>query len=203
MTSFGTGKRRFALTLGCVLLSLLFFCGLAVASGGGDQGGAHDSGKMLDLLYRCINFSLLVIILFVVIKKTSVKDFFSARREEIKKRFDDLKREREAGKSRYQELEKQLKGFEIEKRGLIEKFKQEGLAEKERIIAEAKERADQILAQADMTIEREIRETRDRLRQDAVNIATLKAQELIAREIKSGDQDQLVNEFIEGVEKLH
>jgi len=203
MISFGTRKRRFALTLGCVFLSLLFFCGLAVASGGGEQGGAHDSGKMLDLLYRCINFSLLVIILFVVIKKTSVKDFFSARREEIKKRFDDLKRERGASESRYQELEKQLKEFEIEKRGLIEQFKQEGLAEKERIIAEAKERADQILAQADMTIEREISATRDRLRQDAVNIATLKAQELIAREIKQGDQDQLVNEFIEGVEKLH
>ena len=51
------------------LIVLLLVCGLAFASGGGEPGGAHDSGKLLDLLYRAINFALLVIILYMVVKK--------------------------------------------------------------------------------------------------------------------------------------
>jgi F-type H+-transporting ATPase subunit b len=36
-----------------------------------------------------------------------------------------------------------------------------------------------------------------------VEVAARKAQEIIEREIKDDDQDHLVNEFIERVEKLH
>ena len=75
--------------------------------------------------------------------------------------------------------------------------------EKEKIVAEAKKRAAQILAQADVTIEREIQAARDRLRQEVVDVAARKAQEIIVKDIKSSDQDHLVDEFIERVEKLH
>ena len=79
----------------------------------------------------------------------------------------------------------------------------EGVAEKERIVAEAKERAAQILAQADVTIEREIQAARDRLKEELVDVAAQKAREIITKDITDSDQDNLVNEFIESVEKLH
>ena len=194
---------RLALIIGFVLLSLFFLSALGFASGGGDNGGAHDSGKLLDLLYRFINFALLVIILFVVIRKTAIKDFFSIRRAEIKKKFDDLNKEKDLAAARYRELEEKLKEFDIEKKEILEQFKAEGIAEKEKIIAEAKQRASHILAQADLTIDREIQAARDRLRQEIVDVAAQKAQEIIAKEIKDSDQDQLVEEFIERVEKLN
>jgi F-type H+-transporting ATPase subunit b len=196
-------SRGLALTVGCLLLCLFFLCGLGYASGGGENNGTHDSGRLVDLLYRCINFALLVIILFVVIRKTAIKDFFSMRREEIKKRFADLNREKDEAEARYGELEEKLKAFEIKKKEIIEQFKAEGAAEKEKIIAQAKERATHILTQADLTIEREIKAAKDRLRQEVVNIAAQRAQEIIAKEIKESDEDQLVKEFIEKVEKLN
>jgi len=197
------GKRRSALMVGCALLSLILLCGLAFASGGGEHGGAHDNGKLLDLLARCINFALLVVILVVVIKKTGITGFFGARIQGIRKQFDDLKAEKDAVESRYQELEKKLKEFEVKKIEIIDQFRAEGAAEKERIIAQAKERVTQILAQADLTIEREIQAARDRLRQEVVDVAARKAREIIEEEIRDSDQDHLVNEFIERVEKLH
>jgi F-type H+-transporting ATPase subunit b len=197
------GKAKSAYTIGCALVSLILLCGLAFASGGGEHGGAHDSGKTLDLLYRFINFALLVIILVVVVKKAGLGRFFSERIEEIRKKFDDLKAEKDETESRYQELEKKLKEFEVKKQEILEQFKADGAAEKEKIIAEAKERAEQILNQADLTIEREIQAARDRLRQEVVEVAAQKAQEIIEKEIKDDDQDHLVNEFIERVEKLH
>ena len=196
-------KRRLAMVSVCVLISLFLVCGLAFASGGADQGGAHENGKMLDLLYRCINFALLIIILVVVVKKSGITGFFGTRIEEIKNKFDDLKAEKDETERRYQEIEEKLREFEAKKQEIIEQFKSEGVAEREKIIAEGKERAKQILAQADLTIEREIHGARDRLMQEVANIAAKKAEEIIGKEIRDSDQDHLVDEFIERVEKLH
>lgn len=199
MISLKGRKGKSALIVVCILIGLVLLCGLAYASG----GGAHDNGKVFDLLKRTINFALLVIILVVVVKKARLGDFFSNRIDEIKKKFDELNAEKDTSEGRFQELEKKLKEFEVKKQEIIEQFKADGAAEKEKIVAEAKERANQILIQADLTIEREIKSARDRLRQEVVDIAAQKAQEIIEREIKDCDQDHLVNEFIERVEKLH
>jgi F-type H+-transporting ATPase subunit b len=185
-------------------MGLFFFCSLAVAAGGGgEQGGAHDNGKLTDLLYRGINFTLLVIILVLVIKKAGLKDFFSARRSEIEQKFDDLKTEKYDAEKRYQELEKQLQDFEAKKADIIEQFRAEGRVEKEKIIADAQKRAEQIVAQAGMTVDRELQAAKERLKQEIVDAAAEKAKEIIAKDITDSDQDKLVDEFIEKVEKLH
>lgn len=190
--------------LAFVLLFVFFGVGLAAEGGGHGAAAAHDgSARMVDLLYRVLNFGLLVIILAVVVKKSAMTGFFSARREEIKNRLDALKQGKEQSERRYLELEKKLKEFEASKAEIVEQFKAEGLAEKERIIAQAKERVQQILAQADLTIEREIQAARNRLKQEIVDAAAAKAQELVVQKIGERDQDQLVNDFIAKVEKLH
>jgi F-type H+-transporting ATPase subunit b len=192
-----------ALIAVCGLLGLILLCGLGFASEGGGHGDVHDNARLLDLGYRFLNFALLVIILFVVIRKTAIKDFFSARREEIRKNFDSLKAERDSSEARYQELEKKLKEFEAKKKEIIDQYRAEGVEEKERIIADAEERVKQILNQADLTIEREIRAAGDRLKQEMVDVAARKAEEIIIKEIKDSDQDNLVDEFIERVGKLN
>ena len=201
----GKGKPagKLAITICLTLATLFLLCGLGVASEGGGHGAADDSKRLLDLGYRFLNFAALVIILFVVIRKTAIKDFFSARREEIRKKFEDLKRERDAAEGRYRELENELKAFEIKKKEIIEQFKADGIAERDRIIADAEKRAKQILEQTDFTIQREIKAAKDRLRAEMVGIAAQRAREIIEKEIKDSDQDQLVNEFIERVEKIH
>jgi len=138
-----------------------------------------------------------------VIRKTTIKEFFSNRKEEIRKKLEDLKRDKEIAESRCNELEKKFKEFELQEKEIIEQFKIDGELEKKKIIAEARERATQILAQADLTIEREIQAARNSLRQDVVEMAATRAEEIIAGQIQDSDQDHLVNEFIESVEKLH
>jgi len=66
----------------CAMIISVAFCGLAFASGGGEGG---HGGSVTDLLYRILNFVLMVIILVVVIRKTTIKEFFSNRKEEIRK----------------------------------------------------------------------------------------------------------------------
>jgi len=139
----------------------------------------------------------------VVVKKTSMLRFFGERREEIKEKLEALTKERQAAESRSRELEKKLEEFEIQKKEILEQFRAEGAKEKARIISEARERAAQLISQADHTIEREIQGATERLKQEVVEMAALRAEEIITKGIKDSDQDHLVNEFIKSVEKLH
>ena len=199
MRSFSGNKRNRIFFSACTFVVIFLFCGACFAS----EGGAHDPARITDLYYRILNFSLLVIILFVVVKKANVKEFFANRREGIKKQFERLNSQKDEAENRYQLLEKKLKDFEIEKAGILEQYKAEGKAEKEKIIAEAEERATQLLAQADLTIQQEIQLAKDKLKLYVVNIATGKAQDILVNELKSTDQDILVDEFIERVGKLN
>jgi len=198
-------SRKYIFLLAFFAISTLLFYGAALAAGGGHEAGdgADRSGDLLDLLYRFINFALLVIILFIAIKKSGIKDTLSTRIEEIRQKLDNLKRDKEESERRYRDVEKELTDFEEKRKNIIEEFKREGMAEKERIISEAKERAKQIMEHAELTIQQELHSAKDRLRQEVVDLAAQKAQEIIGKEIKDKDQDQLVDEFIERVGKIH
>ena len=194
------GKSLFSI-VSLLLVFFFLFYGMALASGG--QEGGDRSGDLWDLFFRFINFALLVIILIWALKKADVKSFFSARIEEIRQRLHNLKKGKEEAENRYRELESKLKEFEEERKGIIEQFKNEGLAEKEKIIAEARERVKQIIEQAELTIQQEIQSARDRLKQDVTGLAAQRAEEIISKELTEKDQDRLVNEFIERVGKIH
>ena len=83
--------------MGCFAAGSVLLSSVALAAGG---GGADRSGDLLDLLYRFINFALLVIILFIVLKKVPIKEYFSSRIEGIKKELEDLKKQRESGRAK-------------------------------------------------------------------------------------------------------
>ena len=186
------------------MFAFLFYCPALATEGAHEAGhGADRSGDLLDLLYRFINFALLVIILFIAIKKSGFKDTLSNRIEEIRQKLDGLKKDKEESESRYREVEKELTDFEKKKRDIIEEFKKEVITEKEKIISEAKERAKQIIEHAELTIQKELQDAKDRLRQEVVDLAAQKAEEIIGKEIKDKDQDQLVDDFIERVGKIH
>jgi F-type H+-transporting ATPase subunit b len=172
-------------------------------SGDGEGHSADRSADLRDLLYRFINFALLVIILIWALKKADIKGLFSKRIEDIRRKLDTLKKEKEEAEQRYQASEKKLKAFEKERTEILEQYKKDGEAEKERIIAEANLRVQQIIEQSEATIQQEIQSAKNRLKQDVVNLAAQKAQEIIAREMKDEDQERLVQDFIERVGKIH
>jgi F-type H+-transporting ATPase subunit b len=175
------------------------------AEEGGD-GEDHDGDRsrdFLDLLKRFLSFTVMVIILAVLFKKFGVKEMLTTRIREIRQRLEDLEEEKSEMQSKYREAERKLRDFESERQDIIEQFKKEGKAEKERIIAEAQQRSEQILKQAELMIEREMQSAKNRLRQGVIDLAAQRAGEIMAKELTDKDQDRLVNEFIERVGKNH
>ncbi len=181
------------------ITSLLLSFSICMAA---EEAGAKEAA-FTDFLYRLLNFSVMIAILYVVAKKMAITDFFSIKREEIKKRFEELQTQKFEFEKKANELESKLKEMEEKKKEIIEQFRLEGLREKEKIIAEAKERAAQIMAQADMAIQQEVEAAKERLKAEIVDLAAERAKDIINRSIREKDQDKLVEEFIEKVERVH
>jgi F-type H+-transporting ATPase subunit b len=200
METYRRNRKRRALAVLGMAAAVVLFSSFALASEGGAAGRSAD---LLDLLYRWINFSLLVIILVVVLRKVPVKEYFSSRIEAIQKELEDLKKQRESAEVKARELETKLKAFEGERKEIMEQYRADGLAEKERILAEARDRAKQILEQAEVSIQYEMQTAKEKLKDDVVALAAQRAEEIIAREMTDKDQDRLVNEFIEKLGKTH
>jgi F-type H+-transporting ATPase subunit b len=188
-----------SVSLSAVLL-LIFY---AFALAAGEHEAADRTGDLLDLLYRFMNFALLVIILYVVLKKVRIGNFFRSRSEEIQKKLDELRKGKEEAEKKFHDIEQKLKEFEKNKQQMLQQFEEEGLEEKEKIIAEAKERAGQIIEQAEMSIQQGMKTARDRLQQEIVALAAQRAMDILSKEITDNDQDRLVDEFIEKVRKVH
>ena len=187
-----------ALVIAAAVGACLFLSGGALAAAGDDP-----AGEFKDLLYRFMNFGLLVVLLAVAARKVNVKAFFAARREGIRERLKILEEQKEAADLRCRELEAALEAFESERVCIVQKFRAEGEAERDRIIAEARETAREILSQADMAVRREIRNAERLLRGELTDSVAAKAQELIAGAMTDKDQEFLVDEFIKRVERLH
>ena len=202
MLARGTIHRRAWIYL-AVLVSTLFLLGAADISLAADTHGGEDSGALMDLLARFINFALLVIILAVVLKKSNAFGFFGDRVEEIKKRMERLQREKEEAETKHREIEAKLKHFEAEKKDILESARKDGEAEKAKILEEAEKRVTQMMEQVELTIQQEVEEAKDRLKREVTDLAAEKAQDMISRELKEEDQDRLVSEFIERVGKVH
>jgi F-type H+-transporting ATPase subunit b len=200
METYRMNSRRLSLAALALAAATVLLASFALASEG---GGADRSGDLLDLLYRWINFALMVIILVVVLRKVPIKEYFSSRIQRIQKELEDLKTQKESAQRKAQELESKLKTFEGERKEILEQYRAEGLAEKERILAEARDRAKQILGQAEVSIQYEMQTAKQKLKEEVVALAAQRAEEIIAREMTDKDQDRLVNDFIEKLGKTH
>lgn len=214
-------RKKYVLVVACMAAFALLLSGpftaaeTAQGSGGeavheetpeGADGGGHETdrtGDLLDLLYRFINFALLIIILVIALRKVGLKETLAGRIEGIRQSLDDLKEGKKEAETKYKEMEKKLQEFQEKKKEIVDQYKKEGMAEKERIVAAAKERAKHLIEQAELTIELEVQSVRDQLKRDVVDLAVQRAREIIAKEITEEDQGRLVDEFIERVGKIH
>jgi F-type H+-transporting ATPase subunit b len=175
------------------------------AAGEGEEGATEGdrSADLRDLLYRFITFTLLVVILVIFARKARLMDYLSVRSEDIRKNLEDLRREKEEAEKKCSDMEGSLRDFESKKKELLEEYRMEGAAERDRIIEEARVRVQQIIANSEAAMEQEIRSIRNQLKRDIAEAAIGQAKEIILKEIKEKDNNDLINEFVERVRKTN
>ncbi len=165
----------------------------------GEERGIHIThGQIMDFIWRCLNFGLLVIIL-VKFGKEPVQNFLKGHRESIQNEFDELEAQRREAQQKYEEYSKKLAGMDEEAERILQTFIKQGEAEKEKIIAQAQDAAERIKAQAKFYVQQELDKAREQLKSEVSNMAISMAEELIKKNITEQDHQRLIAEYLERV----
>jgi F-type H+-transporting ATPase subunit b len=197
--SRGRGKvltvSRFVLIIAALLI---FNTGAVFASSEGGHEAAAPKGWVMTDTFRVMNFTVLIVALFFVLRKP-LSQALNARIKGIKDQLEtleDQKKEAEIQLAGYNEKLAQLEG-EAEK--LIQEYARQGEEAKTRIIQEAENSATKLEEQAKRHIEHEFNQAKKQLQAEILQVALVKAEEIITAKISSEDQDRLVDDYLEKV----
>ncbi|SDE39876.1 ATP synthase F0 subunit B [Desulfuromonas thiophila] len=180
--------------------ALIVAAGVSYAS-----GDAHhaDSGVLLkDFLYRVFNFSITVGVLVYFVARP-LKKALSGRREGIEKALREAQETAAAAEAKFAEYDAKLSRAAEEIVTLKATLQAEAVAEKERLVAQARAAADQIRQEAGKTAESEVARARLLLQQEAAGLAVELATDLLKKNFTREDQARLVEEYKIKVGELH
>ncbi len=189
----GKMKRRLTVTF-LVGAFVMAFGGVALAAG----GGGHEN-NWWDFFLRTLNFTILVVILYKLLKKP-IANFFSARQESIQSKLADLEAKKLEAERVSAEYRARMAALEVETEKIITELVAEGEAEKEKIIAAAGRQAEYLRQQAELAIQQEIKLARESLQQEVAEMSVRAAEDLLRKHMQLEDQGRLIQEFLSGVD---
>lgn len=197
--------RKPIVAAGLQIMMIVVLAGFGIASeGGGAHGDGHGgAAQWKDFMWRCIDFAALMLIVVWAIKKADMKKALADRQSGIDKALREADEMKAAAERKFAEYNEKMAQANREVEALQEIIRQEGLAEKARILAEAKAAADKIKAQAQLTADQEILRARSELREEASRLAVQLAEQTLKGALRADDQDRLVGEYLTKVVELH
>jgi F-type H+-transporting ATPase subunit b len=187
-----------------LLLAALAASGFASESGGGAHGAGHGgAAQWKDFMWRCIDFAALLLIVVWGVKKADMKKALADRQAGIDKALAEADEIRISAEKKFAEYNSRLAQANKEAEELQKNIREEALAEKSRIVAEAGIAAERIKAQARAMADQEIVRARTELREEASRLAVELAEQTLKGSIRADDQDRLVGEYLNKVVNLH
>lgn len=148
-----------------------------------------------DYMWKIINFGILVLILWKFAKKP-LQNFLKQRRELIEKTLNEAKEAKEAAQKALQEVEERLKVKDKEIESIISASKKAGEEERERLIAEGYKLKDKILQQAKTNIEFEVKNAKELIKAEAVELAMELAEKKLKEKLTKEEQERLLEDSL-------
>lgn len=192
-------KARTALALAAGMLVLTTALAYAEGNAGGHVPAnplSHE--KLMDLLWRTMNFAALLIIL-VKFGSKPIASALGGRRQAIVNRFDDLNARRNEVEQSYKKYEEKLGRIDQEVQAILESAKAQGEIEKQKIIDDATRAAADIKRKAELAVQFEFAQAQKSLREEVAEQAAGMAAVLVQKSFTAADQSKLVSEFLEKV----
>jgi len=199
MKIFGSGrshftKRNSAVIILFVLLFLAFSSSLALCASG-EGGTKHWEWEDT---YRVMNFTVLAVALFFVLRKP-LSQALSSRIKTIKEQLDGLEAQKADAEKQLAEYNDKLAQLEKEAEKIVDDYVRQGNEAKARILKEAEASAEKLQVQARRSIEHEFEQAKAELQKEIFEKSLVKAEEIIKNRISDDDQDSLVDEYLKKV----
>lgn len=147
-----------------------------------------------------INFALLMILGYMALRR-SINPALAARRAAIETEIAEAQRMHTEAASMHQEYADKLARLDDEIAQIKADFTRAGEAERDRILAEAREKAQRMRDDARASIEQEVKALRDELHREAVLAAVTAAEETVRKTITAADHTRLADDYIQSLER--
>lgn len=183
-------KRMF---IGIVLLAGLAFPTLVFAA------AAREGSPWMDFIYKTINFIVLVGLLFYFLRKP-IPAFL---RQAAQSLHNTINGTRQATQNAAAELDGQkskIANLQAELDSMLAEAREDARRERERLVAEAGERAIQLKAQVQVQVEQELRKARLELQQQLARQTTELAYSLVSQRMSAEKQQQLMSGYVDRLE---
>lgn len=194
MSFSNRNQRQVSIILSTVLFLVLVAVESVLASSGGEHGGGHGGWAATDT-YRVMNFAVLAIALFFLLRKP-VSQFLGDRINGIQSQLDDLETKKAEAEKKLAEYNERLSHLGAESEKIINQYKEQGEALRQKILQEAEAAAAKLEDQALRNIEHEFKQAKLRLEQEVLEKAIAKAEEQLTKKITDQDQDKLIEEYL-------
>jgi F-type H+-transporting ATPase subunit b len=120
----------------------------------------------------------------------------SERRAMLDKQYDDAKKAEDEALANKAEWEEKMQGAEAEAESILKEATVRADRRSERIVEEAKEKADIIVrtAQAEAALER--KKATEGIKREIVDVSSCLSEKILEREIKTSDHKKIIDSFI-------
>jgi len=200
MKIFGVERPHGSIKSIAIILSfIIVFCigSFATALGASGDGG-ESKGWVATDTFRVMNFAVLAIGLFFILRKP-LSQALSSRIKGIKDQLAELEEQKAAAEKQLAEYNQKLSQLEKEADKIVADYIKQGNEAKARILKEAESAAEKLQAQAHRNIEHEFKQAKLRLQEDILEKSLVKAEAIIEKKISGEDQERLVDEYLKKV----
>lgn len=189
-------RRSTGLIVTLALVAILTgVAGNAWASSGGE---AAPKGWTATDTYRVMNFAVLALGLFLLLRKP-VSQALDSRIKGIREQLSDLEARKKKAESELVSYEKKLTDLDREAEKIIAEYVKSGQEAKERILKEAESAAGKLETQARRNIEHEFSQAKIKLQQEIMEKAIAKAEGIIRQKMTPQDHERLVDDYLKKV----
>lgn len=158
-----------------------------------DQEAAQEKRE---LIYKIVNFTLLVVALGYVLRKPMAA-FFAGRTESIRKALEEGRAALKESQAKLEAVEEKLKHLEEEIAAFRTSAEKEMQAERQRLTEETAREAEKILETARVRIETATRGAKLQLQAFTAQQALELAEQMIRERLDEPSRQRLVSQFIE------
>lgn len=200
MSIYRSNKRLCFLLVSVLVITVVGGLALAVFAAETEQGPSSFK-KIWMYSWRILNFLILAYFLVRLLKKP-LSSFFQKSARVIREQLQGTEQACQQAGQELEEVENRLEAFDQEIQKLQGLIGEHGERERDKIIANAKQTAEQILEKAKLEAAYSAQRAKNQLRLEVIDEAVRIAAESIRKAIESGDQERLVNEYLQDLKHM-
>lgn len=178
-----------------VLAGALLLTGTARAAGAGEDEGS----SAMTLILQGVNLLILIGVIVYFAGKP-IQRFFQNRHTQVKTDLDSAAGVLSEAETRLAEWESRAQRLDAEVEEIKRVARERAAGESERILSDAEASAERIRRDAEAAVAQEVARARQALREEAADLATKLASDLLEQNVGDDDQRRLVDEFVTRIE---